>query len=308
MMTKEQKRRKPMKNRRTESNRTWKQMFSLYVLLIAMAVLVLAATAPDSWAWGRHHWRPEVSEFDEFEVFIEINATDLDAGLQGKLDGEAWNYASVRGPNGQSIFRFNPNGSLEEHGVTEIQWESNEPPFEPSEEAEEGYTLDTFLDLFPEGRYKAWGRTVEGDYLRGMTMLTHNLPAGPVVEVEQNSLLTVTWEKVTDQFHPEHPQGHNPPDEDLESEIVAYIVVAEYTLTDGEEEITRALSIDVAADVFSAVIPGDFLPADQEGGFELEEFKIEVGGVEESGNLTFTEIKICLDAGVLVDCPPDDDE
>jgi hypothetical protein len=285
-----------MKQTQKKSNGLRKHMLLLPLLVVA-TVLFLGATA---WAFGSH-----VDEFDEFEVFIEINATDLDAGLQGKLDGEAWNYANVKGPHGRSIFRFNPNGSLEKHGVTEIQWESNEPPFEPSEEAEPGYTLDAFLDLFPEGKYRAWGRTVEGRYLRGVTMLTHDLPAGPVVEVEQNSALTVTWEEVTDQFDPEHPQGHDPPAEDLESEIVAYIVVAEYTLTDGEEEISRALTIDVAADVFEAVIPEDFLPADQEGDFELEEFKIEVGAVEESGNLTFTEIKICLEEEDLV-CPDEE--
>jgi len=288
-------------------------MLLLPVFLVAVVALILGASAPQIWAGG-HHWRPEVSQFDEFEVFIEINATDLDAGLQGKLDGDAWNYANVRGPNGRSIFHFWPAGSLREHGVTEIQWESNEPPFEPSEDAEEGYTLDDFLELFPEGTYKAWGRTVEGVYLRNVTELTHDLPAGPnVTLVEQGSNLTITWDPVTNEFEPEDPQAQDPPNTLLGSAIVAYIVVAEYTLTidpdtDEEEEITRAVTIDVAADETSADITEDFLPDEPEGDDELE-FKIEVGAQEESGNLTFTEIPICFDdAGEFIICPPEDED
>jgi hypothetical protein len=288
-------------------------MLLLPVFLVAVVALIIGAAAPDSSASGYHHWRPEVSQFDEFEVFIEINATDLDAGLQGKLDGDAWNYANVKGPNGRSIFHFWPAGSLREHGVTEIQWESNEPPFPPSEDAEEGYTLDDFLELFPEGTYKAWGRTVEGVYLRNVTVLSHDLPAGPnVTSVAQGSNLTIMWDPVTKEFDPEDPQGQDGDAEDLDSEIVAYIVVAEYTLVlnvdmPDEEEITRALTIDVAADVFSADIPEDFLPAAPRDDDELE-FKIEVAAVEESGNLTFTEIPICLEEGEFIICPPEDEE
>ena len=291
-----------MKQTRQKSNGMKRHLRMLPVFLVAVVALILGVSAADSSASGYHHWRPEVSEFDEFEVFIEINATDLDAGLQGKLDGEAWNYANVRGPNGRSIFRLNPKGSLREHGVTEIQWESNEPPFEPSDEAEDGYTLDEFLELFPEGEYKAWGRTVERVWLRNVTELTHDLPAGPNVtsheeddEVERGSDLTITWNAVTTEFAPDDPQGAGT--DPLGSDIVAYIVVAEYDVlvnpdTEDEEVVTsRAVTIDVAADVLMAVIPADFLPADPGPGFGLD-FKIEVGAVEESGNTTFTEIPL----------------
>lgn len=238
-------------------------------------------------------------EFDEFEVFIEINATDGDAGLQGKLDGDAWKLATVKGPwgpDGRAIFRFNPGGSLQKQGISEIQWESDEPEFGE-------FSLDEFLYRFPAGTYTAWGWTVEGAWLRSVTELTHDLPAGPLVtspeengEVQGGVDLVVEWEEVTKQFDPGDPQGSST--DDLESEIVAYIVVAEYDLvlnpdTDDEEEITRVLTIDVARDVFSAVIPADFLPDDPGEGNELE-FKIEVGAVEESGNRTFWEVPLEL--------------
>lgn len=240
-----------------------------------------------------------LDEFDEFEVFIEINALDLDAGLQGKLDGDAWKLATVkgpRGPDGRAIFRFSPGGSLQKQGISEIQWESDEPEFDD-------VPLEDFLNRFPVGTYTAWGWTVEGAWLRSVTELTHNLPAGPVVtshkaddEVERNFDLLITWNKVTTQFDPEDPQGINTGE--LDSEIVAYIVVAEYDLVlnadlEDEEEITRVLTIDVAPGDTSAVIPADFLPVDPGEGNELE-FKIEVGAVEESGNRTFWEVPLEL--------------
>ena len=292
----------------------------LPILLVAMVALALGA-ACDSGSSSRAQAQTEVplddaeiitqandvEEFDEFEVLIEINATDLDAGLQGMLDGDAWKWATVTGPGGQPIFRFQPGGSLAKHGVTETQWESNEPPFEPSEEAEPGYTLDDFLEMFPEGEYTARGLTVENDQLESGTELTHDLPAGPDVispeeeeKVERGSDLTITWYAVETEFDPEDPQGLGTAL--LESDIVAYIVVAEYDLVlnpdaDDEEEITRVLTIDVAADEaeqFSAVIPADFLPDEPPGENDELEFKIEVGAVEESGNRTFTEIPLEL--------------
>jgi hypothetical protein len=277
-----------------------KHMLILSIFLVAVVALILGASAPEGWA--------QCEEFDEFEVFIEINATDLDAGLQGMLDGEAWNQATVRNPNDEPIFSFEPGGTLAEHGVTEIQWESNEPPFKPSKEAEPNYNLDDFLELFEEGVYTASGTPVEGGCLESETELTHDLPAGPHVtsheedeEVVRGSDLIVTWDEVTKEFDPKDPQGQKQNASDLDPEIVAYIVVAEYDLllnagTEDEEEITRVLTIDVAADVpavgyFSVVIPADFLPDEPEPGNELE-FKIEVGAVEESGNRTFTEIPL----------------
>lgn len=269
---------------------------SLTVLVVAVAALVGTSAAIGLAGDGG-----DFEEFSDFEVFVEINATDLDAGLQGMVDGPAWRTATVKGFDGKTIFRFRPADSLKDHGVTEERWESNEPPFEPSPEAEPGYTLDVFLDLFPEGTYTASGETVDGVKLRATTELTHYLPAGPHVtshdeddEVERGSDLIITWNEVTTEFAPDDPQGEST--DSLESEIVEYIVVAEYTLVlnvggPDEEEISGSVTIDSPPDVFSAVIPAEFLPAEPGPDDELE-FKIEVGAVEESGNLTFTEIPL----------------
>ena len=89
-------------------------------------------------------------EFDEFEVYIEINATDGDAGFQGFLDGEAWKRAKVSDPDGDTLFQFKPAGNLRDQGVTETKWESNEPQFNTP-----GFSLQDLLDKFPEGEYGA---------------------------------------------------------------------------------------------------------------------------------------------------------
>ena len=276
-----------------KSTRMKRHMLLWPVFLVAVVALILGASTPVSWANG---W---VEELDEFKIFIEINATDLDAGLQGKLDGEAWNWAVVKGPNRHAIFRLRPTGSLRNQGVTEFAWESAEPPFEPADEAE--YTLEEFLARHQEGRYKAWARTLDRSWLRGVTELTHDLPAGPNVTshaegdtVYRGSDITVMWNAVTTEFDPDDPQGAAT--DPLGSDIVAYIVVAEYDLVldpggDDEEEISRKVEIDVAGDVLMATIPADFLPDDPGVPHELE-FKIEVAAVEDSGNQTFIEIPL----------------
>lgn len=224
-------------------------------------------------------------ELDEFEVLVEINATDEDAGFQGKIDGEAWTKMRVGNEEGQTIMKVKANKNLKSQGLTEYVWESNEPTFDTP-----GFSLEEFLDRFPEGEYHAWGKTLEGDWIVGETELTHNLPAGPVItsgDVYTPGMdYLLTWDEVTDDY-----QGGS-----LDSDIVRYEVVAEYEGVtfgdddDDDDEVKRVLHLDVSPDTFSAAIPGDFLP-DPDDYDELE-VKFEVGAEEESGNRTFTEMEV----------------
>lgn len=218
---------------------------------------------------------PHSEEFSEFELYIEINATDGDAGLQGFLDGEAWRKAKVANPSGKTIFHLKPQDQLQDQGVNEYFWESAEPPFTQD-------PLADFLGRHPEGEYTAIGKTLASRRLCSLTELTHDLPAGPEVlspmdgdEVElDGGNLQIAWNAVTDDF-----QGGA-----LGSEVIKYIIVAEYENEDGEDVV---MTFCVAPDTFTAEIPADFLGPDRE-------LKLEVGVVEESGNRTFTEIEIEL--------------
>ncbi len=219
----------------------------------------------------------EPEEFAEFAIFIEINATDGDAGLQGKIDGDAWHRARIYGPNEAVVFEYRAKDNLGDHGVTEVQWESNEPPFDE-------FPLADFLALFPEGEYRARGKTVEDGRLVSTADLTHDLPAGPVItshededEVElDGSNLKIEWLAVTEDY-----RGGA-----LASDIDGYVVVAEVDLEIMGVEVTQVVTIDVDADTHFAEIPGDFL-------FPGREYKIEIGARESSGNLTFTEMALC---------------
>ena len=72
----------------------------------------------------------------------------------------------------------------------------------------------------------------------------------------------------------------------LGSDIVLYIIEIEFEGEIMGEEIKLVMGVDVEPNKFSAEIPADFLLPDQE-------YKIEIGAREETGNQTFTELSIC---------------
>ena len=87
--------------------------------------LLLAVTMPVCWAQ---------EEFDETKIFIEMNATDGDAGLHALLDAEAWVSVSIDDPDGERIFLEDVKGNLMEQGLTENFFESAEPLCAPDAE------------------------------------------------------------------------------------------------------------------------------------------------------------------------------
>ena len=240
------------------------------------AAICIALTTGSAWADDSESWsEAEVEEFDEFTVFIEICGTDEDAGIKGLLGGEPWRRATVSRPDGRFIYRFGPK--LGDVGSGTVFWESAEPPFVD-------LPLDEFLDRFPEGEYTASGTKVEGGTLRGTAVLTHNLPAGPIITSHEDKEvvelsgenLVVTWEEVTEDFR------GGP----LRSQIVGYIMTVTFETEIFGETVQRELTIDVIPpSTLSAEIPADFLEPDTE-------VQIEVAAREESGNRTSKEIFI----------------
>jgi hypothetical protein len=240
------------------------------------AAICIALTAGSAWAADPESWgEAEMEEFEEFTVFIEICGTDEDAGIKGLLGGEPWRRATVSGPDGQSIYRFGPK--LGDVGSGTVFWESAEPSFVD-------LPLDEFLDRFPEGEYAASGTKVGGGRLGSMAVLTHNLPAGPVITSHEDEEvveltgenLVVTWEEVTEDFR------GGP----LRSEIIGYIMTVTFETEILSETVQRELTIDVIPpSTFSAEIPADFLEPDTE-------VQIEVAAREESGNRTSKEVFI----------------
>jgi hypothetical protein len=220
---------------------------------LAPIAIVLAIAVP--------HAQAQVVFLDDAEIYIEINDTDGDAGIQVFLDGEDWQRLAIRDPNHNKILTVQGNGSVGMQGLTELFFESAEPSFDEQ-------PLEELLALFPEGEYLILGRTTEGERLLGLAEMTHALPAGPVQvfpidgeEVDPDSLELV-WLAVPD------PPG---------SKIVRYEIVVET-----EDDPLRVLKADVSAETTSLSVPPEFLAPGTA-------YKWEVLAVEESHNQTIPE-------------------
>lgn len=213
----------------------------------------------------------KVIEFSDSRIIIEVNATDDDSGIQMFVDGEGWDWLIVFDPKWRTVLRVRGSGSVGETGLTELFFESAEPGFDE-------LSLEEFLERFPEGKYRFFGASVEGDWLFGTGVLTHDIPAGPVLVSPTNGqkllagdVVTVMWDPVTTRFG----------DPEALIEIVAYQVIVE------QEDPLRVFSADLTPDVNSIVIPASFMRPGAD-------YKFEVLAIEESGNQTLSEAEFSV--------------
>jgi hypothetical protein len=224
---------------------------------LALAAATVAAGGRDDAPAQRKPIRLDVSD-----LFIEINATDGDAGLQMDLDGEDWRRLILRDPSGRTLMNVTNQGRLRGYGLTGMTFESSEPPFSE-------VPLRRFRARFPEGRYRFSGKTVEGRRLVGADRLTHDVPAAPkVIAPAEDALvdpagLAVRWEPVN------HPGGIR---------IVRYIVIVTEVATE------RELSMELRPGAIRAVVPPGFLVGSRD-------YAVEVLARERSGNQTITEVQ-----------------
>ena len=246
----------------------------------------------------------EPNEISECDVFIEINATDEDAGWQGILDASPWKSARIMGPDGRghhkrghhdeddnghhgkTYLKVDAEGNARKQGITEYQWESAEPTFDD-------FALEDFLDRFPAGEYTCNVTSLHGKPKKASEEdeLTHCLPDGPVITdpgvLPADTDWTVMWDAVTTQYDQDGPGLGDPLDEcDPEDELVKYNVTVEF-----ENGVEKVMNFDVSSATTTAVVSGDFLECGLEG-------KVEIGAFVESGNSTFREIEI-----ETTDCP-----
>jgi hypothetical protein len=127
----------------------------------------------------------QAEPFDEAQVFLEYNATANDMGFQLFLDAGGWRALKVVGPDGR-VLTIRAGGPLEELGITELRFESEEP------------TPEEVLGLFPAGTYRFLGRTVDGEGLLSEPVLSHVLLAPPTFTPTEGQVvdpgnLVVTW-------------------------------------------------------------------------------------------------------------------
>ncbi len=226
------------------------------------ARISLAAAAAVVLVFGLTGAQARTIHLSAAEIRIELNATDLDAGIQIFLDGEGWDRMIGIDPDGNTILDISAIGSIGIQGITELFFESAEPSLDEQ-------SLEELFELFPEGIYRFEGTTTEGDVLKGKARLTHALPDGPELilpeedddEVDPDNTV-IEWELVDD------PAG---------SMIVGYMVIVER-----EKGGLRVFSADVGPETTSVTVPPEFMASGTE-------YKFEVLAIEASGNQTISE-------------------
>jgi hypothetical protein len=134
------------------------------VLVACSAAAATAIAVPDAQTGPRR--------FSQAEIFLELNHTDGDLGLHAAIDGETWTRLEIEGPRGLPLLELFSRGRLRAQGMTQLAFESAEPPFEELSPAQ-------FFRRFPEGRYEIEARAQDGAEIESVAFLSHVLAAPP---------------------------------------------------------------------------------------------------------------------------------
>lgn len=211
-------------------------------------------------------------EFDEAEVFFELNNTDRDLGIHSAVDGGPWKELEMEGPNGRELLEINVKSRLRRQGLTQLFYESAEPTFEELDP-------DKFFRRFPPGEYEIEGETLDGEELESIAELTHTIPAQPeplvngipydtdcedddIVEV--SAPITLTWPAV-DSCHPTLGEPCDPGD--LEVHNYEVVLEAEIPVNGDELEVKNSTILPPSAGSYT--VPDGFIALSDEWKFEI---------------------------------------
>lgn len=211
----------------------------------------------------------EELEFDEAELYFELNNTDGDLGIHSVVDGEAWTSLIYEDLDGRVLIDVQLSGAMAEQGLTEFFFESAEPTFDVVSPTE-------FFTRFPGGVYDFEGTTIEGLNIEAEATLSQVLPAPAIVYIGANPMnsfegcaddpasdptamlersggLRVEWDPVTSH----HPDIGMPGE--IEIEIYQFVF-------EGEDV---HLTVDLDADTTEFVIPSEFVESGDFGKMEV---------------------------------------
>lgn len=233
-------------------------------IILLTVTFILGFGTPQAWAFGRYC----VDELDEAKVFIEWNSTDSDRGIQFFWDGEPWKWMVVKNQNNRSVLNVIAQRNVRAQGLTEGFFESAEP-------VEDVLPTDAFFARFPEGEYSFVGRSQEGCWLTADADLTHDLPEP--VELNLDGFPSIAWDA-----------------SDGGPEVIGYEVVVELVVLDGEDEFVYVDTATFPGNVTTYSVSPEFLLLieEAEANDTLDELKVEVIALEESGNKTITEQEV----------------
>lgn len=86
-------------------------------------------------------------ELEDAELFFELNDTDGDLGIHAVIDGGPYTKLEIDDPKDDTILAVSAKGRLGKQGLTELNFESAELPFDE-------LSPEDFFARFPEGRYE----------------------------------------------------------------------------------------------------------------------------------------------------------
>lgn len=224
--------------------------------LLMATVLVFATAARPSWA-------QPTGSFGEANLFFELNDTDGDLGIHSLIDGEAWKSLEIEDPFERLMLRVSVSGRLGKQGLTELFFESAEPPFDELSPAQ-------FFRRFPEGKYEIDATTLDGRELEATVRISHVMP-GPPENVLLDGIpaaedcdavplpsvaepVVITWDPVTES-HPEIGTPGRPVD------------VEHYQLVIEREGLV--LSVELPPDVTEFEVPAALTEPGDEVKFEI---------------------------------------
>lgn len=215
----------------------------------------------------------DATPLKDAKLNIEHNATDEDTGFQGFVDSEGWERLVFTGPDG-AVLEIGGQGELANLGLTELFFETVEP-------VNADVSIEEMVAMLPEGNYTIAGPAIEAGVSKGQTsgtaLLTHDIPAGPVLlspeegaVVSADDDLVASWSPVTKTI------------DGSDVNIISYQLIIEKDEEPHPHMIGKiGLSMYLPASVTSITVPKGFLEPETA-------YKWEVLAIEESGNQTLS--------------------
>jgi hypothetical protein len=112
--------------------------------------------------------------FSVAELFFELNDSAHDLGLHGRIGADDWKQLTILAPGDRVLMQLVSRGGLRRQGMSELAFESAEPPFSELPPTE-------FLQRFPAGTYELEGTMLDGTELDSEVQISHVIPAGAVL-------------------------------------------------------------------------------------------------------------------------------
>ncbi|HMB73926.1 MAG TPA: hypothetical protein VKQ06_10170 [Gammaproteobacteria bacterium] len=265
-------------------------------------VFVLAATmslptAAYAWDWGDDD---DEEPFEEARLFFELNDTDGDLGIHGKIDGDEWKYLEIEDPGDRKMLMAWVRGRLRRQGLTELFFESAEPTFDELDP-------DDFFRRFPEGEYDIEGITLDGEERESEVYLSHIIPAAPsgvtiqgagdpedapvncdveeLPEIDPTGGITLDWDPVTSS----HETLGSHANTDFAS-IDSDLAVLYYEVVIEVDETPFKTSAFVPADVTEWTFPEDMFDISEEGEYKYE-ILVRTNIIDDDGEVVTVELE-----------------